>query len=78
MLYNAIEVRLILKVFSEKLKELRLAEGYTQMQISELLNLRQQSYLRYETGRGEPNLETLVKIAKIFDVSTDYLLGIED
>ena len=67
-----------MKVLSERLRELRLAEGYTQTQISALLNLRQQSYLRYEKNKGEPSLETLVKIAKIFDVSIDYLLGVED
>lgn len=33
------------------------------------------SYIRYENGTSEPKLETLVKIADIFDVSVNYLLG---
>lgn len=50
----------------------------TQQEIANLLNIRQQSYIRYEYGTGEPSLNTLIKIARIFDVTSDYLLGISD
>lgn len=50
--------------------------GFSQQEVSEKLGIRQQSYARYENGKGEPNLETLSEIAKIFDVSADYLLGL--
>lgn len=42
------------------------------------LNITQPSYIRYENGTSEPSLETLTKIADIFDVSVDYLLGRKD
>lgn len=64
--------------FSKRLKELRLDGGFTQQSIADELGIKQQSYARYELGNGEPSLQTLVKIAEIFDVSTDYLLGITD
>ena len=64
--------------FKQRLKELRLEKGMTQQQIASLLNIRQQSYIRYEYGTGEPSLQTLIKLAEIFAVSTDYLLGISD
>lgn len=64
--------------FTQRLKELRLENGMTQQQIASLLNIRQQSYTRYEYGTGEPSLQTLIKLAEIFAVSTDYLLGISD
>lgn len=67
-----------MKVFSERLRELRKSSGLTQQQISEKLQIRQQSYYRYESGAGEPSLETVVKIAKIFDVSADFLLGLTE
>lgn len=67
-----------MKIFATRLRELRLEKGYTQQQIAEKLNIRQQSYIRYEYATGEPSLETLVKLAKIFEVSTDYLLGISE
>lgn len=64
--------------FSQRLKELRLEHSMTQQEIASLLNIRQQSYIRYEYGTGEPSLNTLMSIAKIFEVLTDYLLGLTD
>lgn len=67
-----------MKIFSTRLKELRIENNYTQQQMAEMLGVRQQSYARYENNAGEPNLETVVKLCAIFDVSGDYLLGILD
>ncbi len=64
-----------LKIFCERLKELRKAEKLTQRDMAEKLNIVQPSYIRYENGTAEPSQETLIKIAEIFDVSVDYLLG---
>lgn len=64
--------------FSKRLKEIRIENGFTQQKIAEELGIKQQSYARYELGNGEPSLLTLIKIAKIFGVTTDYLLGISD
>ncbi len=49
--------------------------GYTQTQVANMLNIKQQSYIRYEYGTGEPNLQTLVMLSEIYNVSIDYLLG---
>ena len=62
-------------IFSKRLKELRLMYGYTQTQVANMLNIKQQSYIRYEYGTGEPNLQTLVMLSDIYNVSVDYLLG---
>lgn len=67
-----------LKIFCERLKELRKAEKLTQRDMAEKLNIVQPSYIRYENGTAEPSQETLIKIAEIFDVSVDYLLGRND
>lgn len=67
-----------MNLFSQRLKELRLEKGMTQQQVASLLNMKQQSYIRYEYGTGEPSLNTLVKLTQIFGVSSDYLLGISD
>lgn len=67
-----------MQIFSTRLRELRKSAGLTQQQLAEQLNIRQQSYTRYESGVGEPNLETVALIAKIFDVSCDYLLGLSE
>ncbi len=67
-----------MKIFCERLKELRKAEKLTQRDMAEKLNIVQPSYIRYENGTAEPSQETLIKIAEIFDVSVDYLLGRND
>ena len=50
----------------------------TQKQVYERLNMSANGYASYEQGRTEPNIETIVKLCSIFDVSADYLLGIKD
>ncbi|MBR7100422.1 MAG: helix-turn-helix transcriptional regulator [Clostridia bacterium] len=67
-----------MKIFQERLKEMRKIYGYTQRQMAEFLNISQPSYIRYENGSAEPSQENLLKISEIFDVSTDYLLGKDD
>ena len=64
--------------FSKRLKDLRIEHGMTQQKLASLLNITQQSYIRYEYGTGEPSLGTLIKLSQIFEVTTDYLLGISD
>ncbi len=67
-----------MKIFEIRLKEMRRLCGYTQKQMAEFLKITQPSYIRYENGSSEPSQENLVKIADIFDVSVDYLLGRKD
>ena len=64
-----------MKVFQERLIEQRKLNKVTQRQMADYLQMAQPSYIRYENGSAEPNLENLVKIADYFDVSVDYLLG---
>lgn len=64
-----------MKIFQERLIEQRKLNKVTQRQMADFLNMAQPSYIRYENGTSEPNLENLVKIADYFDVTTDYLLG---
>ena len=64
-----------MKIFQERLIELRKLHKLTQRQLAEYLNMAQPSYIRYENGTSEPSLENLVKLADCFDVSVDYLLG---
>lgn len=64
--------------FSERLKKLRKEAGFTQVEISEKLGLRQSAYSKYERGTGKPLNANLEKLASIFDVSVSYLLGETD
>lgn len=65
-------------LFHERLKELRLMLGYSQAELSNLLNIKQPSYNRWEKGTGEPDIYKLIQLSKIFNVSIDYLTGNEN
>lgn len=67
-----------MEVFSKKLKELRLEKGLSQRELAEILKTNNSSVCDWERERSQPDLETLVDIAKYFNVSTDYLLGLTD
>ena len=67
-----------MKIFQVRLKEQRKLYGITQREMAERLGISQPSYIRYEQGTAEPSQENLVKLADMFDVSTDYLLGRDD
>ena len=64
-----------MKIFQERLYEQRKLNKMTQKHIADYLNISQPSYIRYENGGAEPSYENLVKLADLFDVSVDYLLG---
>lgn len=57
------------------LKKLREQKQLTQSELSKLLGISPSTIGMYEQGRREPDNETLKKIAVLFGVSTDYLLG---
>lgn len=61
--------------FPSRLKEKRKNKGYTQEKMSQMLNIGQSAYAKWENGRTEPTLENIVKLSKILDTTTDDLLG---
>ncbi|MFR1300825.1 helix-turn-helix domain-containing protein [Eubacterium callanderi] len=63
-------------MLNERLKALR--ESYdklSQKEIAEKIGISRERYNQYETGKRNPDYETLISIAQFFDVTTDYLLG---
>lgn len=60
--------------FSEKLLTLRKANNLTQEQLAEKLDVSRQSISKWESGQATPELEKIVVMSAIFDVTTDYLL----
>lgn len=61
-----------------KLKSLRLEKKLTQKQIADRIGLAISAVSSYESGSRYPSYDVLVKLARIFHVSTDYLLGMTD
>lgn len=64
-------------MIADKLKELRVSngKGSSQQYVADILKIKQQTYATYENGTREPNIQTIIKLANYFNVSTDYLLG---
>ena len=58
-----------------RIKELRDREGMTQKDVAEMIGVSQSTYSTYENGINYLNAERLEKLAKIYGVSVDYLLG---
>ena len=63
--------------FGIKLKELRLKSGLTQKQLADRLGLTKSVISYYELQERYPSPDILMKLSTIFDVTTDYLLGLE-
>lgn len=60
---------------TENLKSARKKSGKTQKEVADLLGVGQSTYKNYECGLREPNGDTIVALANLFGVTTDYLLG---
>lgn len=62
----------------KRLKELRKENGYTQVELSELLGMQQTHYSRYERGFTPLNVELLKKLCILYNISADYILELTD
>ncbi len=62
----------------EILKDLRLSENLSQKALSKKLNIGQSTIAQYEKNQREPNTGSLIAYAKFFNVTIEYLLGLED
>ncbi len=64
--------------FNEILREVRHESGMTQKDVYTVLQVSPNCYASWEQGRTQPDIENIKKLCAIFEVSADYLLGIED
>lgn len=64
--------------YSTRIKELRISKGLSQMQLANFLNISQSAIAKWELGKTEPTASAIIALAKFFDESTDYILGLED
>lgn len=63
--------------FSKRLKELRLKNRVTQKELGEFLGFGYTTISNYEKGRNEPSIDILIKLADFFNVTLEYLIGVE-
>lgn len=64
--------------FKDRLKALRKEKGFSQKDLASLLHYHYTAISNYEAGRNQPKINDLIRLANIFGVSVDYLLGLSD
>ncbi|MBQ9967526.1 MAG: helix-turn-helix transcriptional regulator [Oscillospiraceae bacterium] len=64
-------------MLNQRIRELRCACGWSQVELAKRLGLSKQTVSNWENDNIQPSIEMLVRLAKVFNVSTDYLLGLE-
>lgn len=67
-----------MKVFGNRLKDLRTTKGLTQKQLAAQLDVSGNTVYAWENDLQEPSMQSLLKLSEIFDVSLDYLFGKTD
>ena len=72
------EYNINMEKFSERLKDLRIEKGLSIQVLSKEVNIGVASICRWENGKADVKGTQLIILAKYFEVSTDYLLGLED
>lgn len=65
-------------MYGQQLRKLRKEHNLTQVKLAQLLNTTQSTIGKLEREELEPNINMLIKISKIFNTSTDYILGLKD
>jgi transcriptional regulator with XRE-family HTH domain len=63
-------------MLSKKIYELRMSFGWTQVQLAQKLGVTKQTVSNWENDNIQPSIDMLVKLSNVFNVSTDYLLGL--
>ena len=69
---------MIILEFKDRLKHLRKEKNLTQIELASLLHYGYTAIANYENGRNQPRISDLVRLANIFGVSLDYLVGVSD
>ena len=65
-------------MFNERLRNLRKSRGISRVELAKCLGVTKQSVSNWENDNIQPSIEMLVKIAMFFNVTSDYLLSIDD
>lgn len=67
-----------MKSIGKKIRQLRKDAKYTQTQLAQMLSTSQDTVSIWELDKALPDVESLIKLCKIFDVSADYILGLSE
>lgn len=64
--------------YRDRIRGLREDNNFTQQKIADFLNVGQRTYADYESGKTRIPLDSIIKLAKFYDVSMDYISGVSN
>ena len=67
-----------MNMLGQRINELRTAWGWSQVELARRLNISKQTVSNWENENIQPSIEMLLRLTKLFGVSADYLLGLND
>lgn len=65
-------------IFGERLKELRKSVGISQMELAKVTGISQSAIAKWELNKTEPTASAIITLAKFFNETTDYMLGVNE
>lgn len=65
-------------MLGQRICEIRTSHGWSQVELAKRLGVAKQTVSNWENENIQPSIEMLVRLAKLFNVSTDYLLGLDN
>lgn len=64
-------------MLGQRIGQLRTAHGWNQVELAKRLGVAKQTISNWENGNIQPSIDMLIRLAKLFGVTTDYLLGLD-
>ncbi|MDO4303161.1 MAG: helix-turn-helix transcriptional regulator [Bacillota bacterium] len=64
--------------YNERIKEIREDHSYTQQKVADLLNVGQRTYCDYESGKTRIPIDSIIILARHYNVSMDYITGVSN
>lgn len=71
-------ISMVIKMYYKRIRELREDNDVLQKDVAKLLNTTQQHYSRIENGSTEITADRVITLAKFYNVTSDYILGLSD
>lgn len=65
-------------MLGQRIIELRMARNWSQVELAKMLRVAKQTVSNWENENIQPSIEMLIRLSRLFHVSTDYLLGLDD
>jgi len=67
-----------MEIFAQRLKDLRTSKNLSLDRLGKIIGVSDTAILKWEQNKSDPTAQNIVQIAKFFEISADYLLGLEE